>query len=437
MAQDHPNRFETAQPPATIESVPRTPFFYGWVIVALAALCSFWGQGVIQRSYTVILKPLTEDLRISRTIGVFGVTLGWLFTDIVSPFIGHLIDRKGARFLVTVSAAATGLTLILLAQVDNPLIFLVLFGGVLGLARPSLQAVGAQTLVAKWFIRRRGRAVTFSTLGQPLSAIIIIPATEWMVAHYSWRTAWTVLGAGVLLLLTIPVGVFMRGSPESVGLLPDGDSAEDGSRGSAVRREPLPHPEFEWGTHEAVRTRTFWILSVAFAVIGLVPTVLSVHMFPFFTDQGLDPATAAAAAGSFGVSVLISRLLVWGFLLERVPIQYTLVMWGALMTAAISVMVLVHGPVMAFVAASCFGIAMGGTAPLGTLTWARYYGRGSLGSITGVANLLNIGTDIIGPLVPSLVFDMTGSYHGAFIGTALACVAGVALFAVAGPPRSR
>ncbi|MEK7217063.1 MAG: MFS transporter, partial [Chloroflexota bacterium] len=255
------------------------------------------------------------------------------------------------------------------------------------------------------------------------------------VALYGWRTAWMVLGAGVLLLLMIPAGLFMRGSPESVGLLPDGDLPETAPGAPAVRYAPSRHAEFEWGTKEAIRTQTFWMLSLAFAVIGMVPTILSVHMFPYFTDQGLNPATAAAAAGSFGVSVIISRLLVWGFLLERVPIQYTLMLWGTLMTLAISVMLLVNSTVLALAAASCFGIAMGGSAPLGTLAWARYYGRRSLGSITGVASLISIINDIAGPLMPSLVFDLTGSYHGAFVGTAIGCLAGVAMFAIAGPPR--
>jgi MFS family permease len=424
----------------TTSAAPQSPprFFYGWVIVALAAACSFWGAGVVQRSYAVILKPLTEDLGVPRTMGVLGVTIASLTADLASPFIGVLVDKRGVRLLVTLSAAVTGLTLMLLAQVHDVWLFLLLFGVVLGLARPSLQAVGAQTTVARWFVRRRGRAVTFSTLGLPLSAVVLIPFTQWMVAGFGWRSAWTVLGAGVLLALTAPVALFMRGRPEEMGLLPDGDgpvALHGGATAGGGAARPASGGEVSWETKEALHTRTFWLLSVAFAVIGMVPTIMTVHMFPYFTDQGLDPATAATAAGSFGIAVIGSRLLFWGYLFDRVAIQRTLMLWGLLMTVAISVMLAVHTVVLAFVAAACFGVAMGGTAPLGTLAWARYYGRGSLGAITGVASLIGIVNDILGPLMPSVVYDLTGSYHGAFVATAVGCLIGVALFAAAGPPR--
>lgn len=104
------------------------------------------------------------------------------------------------------------------------------------------------------------------------------------------------------------------------------------------------------------------------------------------------------------------------------------------MTVAITCMLLVNGPLPASAAAGSFGIAMGGTAPLQTIAWARYYGRRALGAITGVATLIGIVNAVLGPIMPSLVFDATGSYHGAFVATGIACVAGIALFALAGAP---
>lgn len=411
------------------------PFFYGWVIVALAGMCAFWGQGVILRSYAVILKPLSADLGISRTLGVSGVTIGSIVAALASPFIGRLVDEHGARWPVAGSAAVTGVTLVALATVRDAWVFLLLFGVVLGLARPSLQAVGAQATVARWFVRRRGRAITFSTLGMPLAAVVLIPLTSWLVEAYDWRTAWLVLGSGTLLLLALPTAVLMRGRPEDLGLLPDGDAQPTRASGGRAGNPAEATPEVSWQPGEAFRTPTFWLLSAGFAVIGLVPTMLNLHMFPHFLDQGLDAATAAAANGSFGLYVVGSRLLFWGYVFDRLPMRHTLMLWGGLMTGAVVAMLLVNGPVLAFVAAGCYGVAMGATAPLGTLAWARYYGRAALGSITGVAHLIGIGTDVAGPLLPSVVHDLTGTYQGAFFATAAACLVGVLLFALAEAPR--
>lgn len=409
----------------------RLPFFYGWVIVGLAFLASFAGAGVIARSFPVIMKPLSEDLGVPRTVTVLGLTLASIVAGATAPFIGRIVDRSGPRLLMVASAGLIGGALIALSQVGDIWWFLFFFGVVTGVARPSLQAVGAQATVAKWFARRRGRAVTFSTLGMPLSAVVFIPLTQWIVSTYDWRTAWLVLGAGVMLVLMVPAWFLMRARPEDMGLRPDGAAAPPTQAGVPV----LHTKDEDWEPKQAFKSRAFWMLTTAFAVIGLVPNVLTLHMFPHFTDQGLDPATAAAANGSYGLAVICSRVLFWGFFLDRAPIRITLAIWGTLMTFAIASMFLVNSTLLAFVAACCFGLAMGGTAPLETMAWARYFGRSYIASITGLAHSLGTVTSVAGPLFGSLVYDATGSYGVAFGVTAGVCLTGVLMIGLAGPPR--
>ncbi len=414
------------------------PFFYGWVIVGLAFLSAFAGVGVIARSFPVILKPLTEDLGVPRTIGVLGLTVASIASGAAAPFIGRIVDRSGPRLLMVASAALIGGALMALSQVDNILLFLLFFGVVAGVARPSLQAVGAQATVAKWFARRRGRAVTYSTLGMPLSAVVLIPLSQWLVSSYGWRTAWLALGLGVWLVLMAPAALLMRARPEAMGLLPDGErnelrapGNESGSRTSSIGTATSE----DWKAGDAFRSRAFWMLTLAFAAIGLVPSVLNLHMFPHFTDQGLDPATAAVANGSYGLAVILSRVLFWGFFLDRADIRVTLCIWGLLMTGAIATMLLVNTTVLAFMAACGFGLAMGGTAPLETMAWARYFGRSYLATITGLAHSLGTAGSVAGPLFGSLVYDATGSYAVAFVATSVVCLGGVAMIVLAGPPR--
>src|SRR5438876_1502933 len=287
-------RSAPGETPGAAGGTPALPFFYGWVIVALALLSAFWGTGAIQRAFAVILKPLTDDLGVPRTMGVLGVTIAALTGDILSPLIGVVVHRRGPRLRMVVAGAAIGLTLIALSQVQSIWLFLLLFGVVLGLARPVLQAVGAQTTVAKWFVRRRGRAVTFSTLGMPLSAVVFIPLTQYLVSEHGWRSTWLVLGMALMLTLTIPAGIFMRGKPEDMGLLPDGDRPGE----SPVASRPSPGRqtaglEHSWTPREALRSRPFWMLSIGFGIIGMVPSIMNIHMYPHFTDQGLSPELAA------------------------------------------------------------------------------------------------------------------------------------------------
>lgn len=416
-------------------------FFYGWIIVALALLSAFWGGGTIQFGFPVILKPLSQDFGISRTVGVLGLTIATLVGDIAAPINGLLVDRKGARLVVTVSAAVTGLAFILLSLTQNYWMFLLVFGVVMGVVRPSLQRTGAQALVAKWFVRRRGRAVTYSTLGMPISAVLVVPATEWIVSNFDWRVAFLAFGVGTLLMLVVPCALLMRSTPEEMGMRPDGDPPANTLAATDPNRTPGSVPanapeEISWEAQEALHSRAFWMLALGFATVGLAASILPLHMFPYFTDIGLTSAEAASASVFFGVTVISSRLLFWGYLLERLPIQRSLVLWGTLMTAALVTMLAVRSLSLAYLAAMTFGLAMGGTAPLNTITLARYFGRAQLGTIIGVATLTGIANSVLGPLMPSVVFDITGSYQGAFAVAALMSLAGILTFALAGAPQA-
>ena len=78
-------------------------------------------------------------------------------------------------------------------------------------------------VVSKWFIRRRGRALAMASLGNQLGVIVIVPITGFLIAAIGWRNAWAMLGVGVAALVLIPTALFMRRTPEDMGLLPDGD----------------------------------------------------------------------------------------------------------------------------------------------------------------------------------------------------------------------
>ena len=409
--------------------------FYGWYIVVVAALGSFWGSGVSTHTFGVILKPLTETLSIPRTVGVLGVTVASVVGGILSPLVGRIVDRRGARLPMVVSAAITGAALLALSRTEHVWQYFLLFGIVLGIARPGLMSVGPNTAVVNWFIRKRGRAVSFRAVGAPVGAIVLVPLTQWIVGSYGWRTAWFVLGAGIWLTLLVPTALIMRRWPEDMGLLPDGDPPPaEVERPAGAPRPARDQQEVNWEARDAFKTRAFWLLVVAFELMGLAISGLFIHIFPYFTDRGISPAAASGAVGTFGFAIIASRLLLWSFLLERLRIRYTLMLWGSIMAAAVVNMMLVETTVSAYGAAVFFGIAMGGTAPLSTLVWPQYYGRTAVGTINGVAHLLSTVSNSAGPLMASLAYDTTGSYRGALSFFAAACALAVAVFFLARQP---
>ena len=144
---------------------------------------------------------------------------------------------------------------------------------------------------------------------------------------------------------------------------------------------------------------------------------------------------AAGAIAVFGASIVTSRLAIWIFVLDRLPIRRSLIVWGVVITGAIGTMLLVQNTVTAYFAAISFGVGMGGNAPLSRLVWPEYYGRRSVGAITGVVQIFQAPTSAMGPLVASLAYDLTGSYHIALWLFTAGSVLGLLMLVLAQKPR--
>lgn len=412
-------------------------FYYGWLLVAVCGVSTFWGSGVTSDSFGIMLKPFTADLGIQRTEAVFGITVAAVTGGLISPLVGVLVDRHGARFPMAISGAAAGAALMLLSQVQEYWQFLVLFGVVLGCSRPGIQLVAPGVVISNWFIRKRGRAITYTFIGQPLSKVILVPIVQAIVASAGWRAAWFALGAGVWVTQVGPVLLAVRRRPEDLGLLPDGAASPVAAAAAGGGDAAPPTPEVSWPAREAFKTPTLWLLTMAFSFAGIAISSMFIHMFPYFTDQGVSPGDAAGAVGAFGMAIVLSRIFVWGSVLDRMPIRLALVVWGSAITGATLSMLLVHDVPTAYFAGIAFGCAMGGAAPLGRLVWPDYFGRGSVGAIFGVVGLVESAASAGGPLVASVVFDITGSYQTALQLYGLGGAIGVALFALARKPVRR
>ncbi len=408
-------------------------FFYGWILVGVCGVSAFWGSGVTSDSFGVLLKPFSDELGINRTEAVMGITIAAISGGFVSPVLGPLVDRYGARFSMAISGAVAGVALILLSRIDAYWQFLLLFGVVLGACRPGIQMVAPGVVISNWFVRKRGRAITYTFIGQPLSKVILVPLVQAILTTAGWRAAWFALGIGIWLTQVGPALLTIRRRPEDMGLLVDG-GPETGPIDPTARPHRSPDAEVSWTLGQAVRNPTLWLLTLAFSFSSISISSLFIHMFPYFTDQGVSTGEAAGAVGAFGMAIVVSRIFLWGIVLDRLAVRRALIVWGTAITTATLTMLLVHDTPTAYFAALCFGSAMGGAAPLGRLVWPEYYGRRAVGAIFGVVGTVEAVAAAGGPLIASVVFDLTGSYQTALQLYALGGAIGVLLFWLAKKP---
>ena len=361
--------------------VGRSRFFYGWRIVAVAFLTHCITTGIVFYSFGVFLNSLSEQFGWTRAEVSFGFSLVAMCGAFYSPFVGRAVDRFGPRPTQLIGAGAMGLGFLLLHGVNSLAEFYLLMGAVVAFGSTSLGPLSSNTAVANWFVRRRGRALGVSTAGISMGGVIFVPLTQFLIDHYGWRDAFALLGVFVLVVAIPPVALFMRRSPESMGLRPDGAAPPASGVGAGV----LEEIERSWTAAQAFTHRNFWLIAAAFAltVMGLSATLL--HLIIFLRDQGISTTHASWVLGATAGVGVIGKLG-FGALLDRFE-QRRVIMWCfGLQALGVLLLIGARGPLSLWLFVLVYGFAMGGNATLQATVLGECFGRLHYGAIAGRIN---------------------------------------------------
>ncbi|MCA9831846.1 MAG: MFS transporter [Dehalococcoidia bacterium] len=416
---------------------PRRPRFYGWYIVGAALFAQFISAGTQAYVTGVFLKPMTTDLGWSR--GEFSAvqSVSTFVMGTVGFVIGGTLDRRGPRRLMLAGTILCAAALALTSQVETAWQFYLVRGIAQTVGNALLGNLVVNVTVAKWFVVRRGMAISIASAGVSLGGVLMTPLAAWWISSYGWRSGWIMLSV-VVLAIMIPASLVMRRSPEDHGLLPDGMTVEESTAYSAARHRASAVSEVQWTRSEAIRTHTIWLVIFAYGVANVGLGALLLHAIPFFTDSGFSRSTAAFLFGILAWAALVSKIG-WGFLMDRYHARYLSASAFLTMAAAILVLIAVGhvgSVLLAVLVVLAYGLAMGGTVPLQETVWASYFGRAHLGEIRAVAMPFTIVFSAIGPVFAGEVFDRTGSYDAAFVAFALFSLLGFVLILLARPPQS-
>lgn len=409
----------------------RRRLYYGWVIVAVATLAVFMSSPGQTYVAAVFVDPIQQETGWSRTLISGLYTAGSLTAAAGMFLVGRLMDRRGPRLALVVVGVSFGLTALGMSQVTHPLHLYAGFVLLRLLGQGSLNLIPT-TMVAQWFVRLRGRAISVIALGAIAGQATFPPALHLLIARTDWRTAWVVQAALVWALLLPPVLLFVRRTPESVGLRPDGDPprAAAGQLADAIA-EPR---EEEWTPGEAFRTSTFWLLMAAGASHPLISTALTFHHVSFMASRGLDATTAAMVFTVMAPFSLAGTLLA-GAVVDRFAVRHLLVAAQGGLMAALLWSATISMPWQALAYGGLLGLTSGFGMTLQSVVWPSYFGRRHLGSIRSVATASMIASAAVGPLPFGWLFDLTGSHRvGIAVFLALPALSAAAA-AAAVPPR--
>lgn len=432
-----------------IQNIPRLwPFkkiFYGWGIVATSVLVSAAQVPMYGPVLSVFVVPLNDDMGWTYTEISIAFTAGSLFGSLASAIIGRQLDRYGARTSVVIAGMIMTGCLIGLALMQE----VWHFWGLFGLGRTAALAginLGTSVAVGNWFIKKRGRAVSFLGIGlragQALYPMLIITP---IIVAYSWRHAYAFLALTTIALIVIPGWLFLRRRPEDFGLTPDGqandsllEKANDKSGKPALNLQAnvlrQQDQEQSFTLAEARKTAAFWLITIATMTVIFAQTAVNLHAVSSVIDRG---GIDSSFSGVF-VFIIMGTAAIsaygWGALMDKIHVRWATVIATLFTAASMIVITFAENIWLAVAFAILFGMGTGGWTIAQTLLFANYFGRLHLGAIRGLSQVMAGPVGAAGPLMAGIIRDQTESYTLSFAIFLVALV--VVLFALllAKPP---
>lgn len=407
----------------------RLPFFYGWVIVAAAFIGMFIVGAAGFLALGVLVVPMQEELGWGRSQAFLPITVSVLTTAVMAFFIGRYFDwRYGAIAIGSLSVIVIGGRLLFLPFIDDYWVFLLVFGGIGGLASFGTQAMPG-VIVPKWFVRKRSQAVALAILGSSSAAFLTPVLISTLSDTYGWRATWAILGVATLVI-ALPAMLLVRRKPEDVGLLPDG----------ATHPPPGAEPsqatpvEYSMTLSEAMHTKVVYMLMAAIALGSFAWMGVPMSLVSLADDKGISTSTGAIAFSAYGLFSMSARFA-WSYIADRTHVRIAMLsacLFGATVTFG-TVLWLGH-PVVLFTFACLVGFTIGGLIVLQPLIWAAYFGREHLGAITGVVMPISTVGLAAGPLAMAASSDILGAYEPGIIAIGAAWLVSAVIMVYAKPP---
>ena len=402
----------------------RSRFYYGWVVVAVAALAMVGTLPGRTQGLGLITEPLIADLGISRVayaqINLIATLAGAAFCF----GVGRLIDREGSRLVLTVNALLLGSVVIVMSQVTGLAAFGVLIALTRGLGQSALSIVSL-AMVGKWFRRRLTVAMAVYAVTMSAGFMLAFPAVGALVQASGWRVAWATIGAALLLGLGPAAWLFDRSSPDAIGLDVDGEA-----------RPGVEHESGGLSTTfgEALRSPAFWVFALAASVYGLVASGIGLFNESILAQRGFGPDVYYNALAVGAITGLVGNFAA-GAYANRRSLRQVLVAALVLMTAGLVALVHVQTLPQVMVQAVVMGVAGGFVMVVFFGFWGRAYGPAHLGRIQGAAQALTVLASAVGPLLLAYCVEATGSYAMAFYAlAAVVLLLGLAAAVVPIPP---
>jgi MFS family permease len=401
-----------------------------WWIVIAGCVAHAVNTGLSYFGMSAYFPSFEREFGWSRTAISGAFSLARIESGLLGPLEGYATDRLGPPRMMFIGVVVGALGFLALSLVNSlPMLYAVIVLGIV-LGSSLGYNMPISVMIAKVFRVRRSFAFGIYRMGPGLSGPIV-PLVGWMIGLWGWRTA-AVASAVILLAVGFPLASLIARTYKnhSIAFAEVPDSKADAASETPTSSDP------QFTLREAMRTRSFWTLSIAMALRHMVTEGVSVHFVILLVDRGWS---TPAASSLLGVSALIgspARLgMAWlGDLFDK----RRLIM-GLLLSLGISVLVMGR-TVHPFLFTTCmviYSFAYGGLASLQEPIRADYFGSRHFATIHGMSRSVTTAGTFMGPVIAGFFYDLTKSYAIPFTLFALASLISTLFMFVTHPPVNR
>lgn len=382
--------------------------FRGWWILAAAFVGEMLAVGSTVYAFGLFVKPVAEEFAASRATINGGLMLFFVGMALTAPVIGRLLDRWPARWIMAVGALAMGAGFVGIALAPT----LPLMGLCIALlVAPGSIAVGpltANTLVTRWFLRHRAKALGIAAVATSIGGAVIVPLVGGALTEYGWRGALLIQGSLIALVVPVVALWLIRDRPQDVGLEMDGQAPAEAGAISAAAAAGR-----SWSTRELLLDRTFWCVGLAVGLLFSVNQSVLASLVPYATDGGLSVEQATLLVSAASLCSIVGKLA-FGVFGDRVDQRYLLIAVAVLIVVQLLAMIATPGFALLLVMCCIGGFAGGVELPLWASLVGARFGSRSFGAVMGLMNPINMIASIVGVRFAGQAFDRSGDYDLAF-----------------------
>lgn len=398
-----------------MNSPEKPKLFYGHYIVGACFITLFFCWGMVLNTFPVFVEPLTGDMGWERGALAVAQLTGMITSIIIFPIAGKIIDRTGARAVMTVGALLIGLSLLAGSQITR-LWHIYVMNAFIGAGLTCATLVPCSYIISNWFVSRRGAAMAVAFVGTAAGGMVMSPIATWIIVNYSWRAAFALAGVEILVLV-VPITVFVvRTRPSDKGLEPYGAAEAQSDAEEEV-----------WGVNEkeAFALPVFWFIAIIVLIGAVVTAGVGYNCVIHLRDSGHSPYQASFAWAIIMGAMIVGKLAV-GAIVDYWGSKNTTVAICVLFAASLVILLHAESYPIVIVFAVVYGFTLGGPLILNPLLTGDYLGMKNYGTIFGILNIMGTLGGGIGMIGAASYYDKYGTYLPVFyVFTGLMVVAAV------------